>query len=432
LQLIAVEDAAIPVTIVRTDVLAQERKPLPIVEEFVLRFVDADVGSAEEVAGLLGLRSDLVLQASAIQVSENNLRRSTGDAELGLTRQGLEVVRNLAATQPVLKQLPVVFDRLTWRLADHARSSLITKKDAQDRGLTLVPAARKARIGLDDITAEAFNSLLKTRDGREKRVEILRVRKVSPNTHRYLPVQLLVYGDASRRELGLAVCIEGELATGHGLALDSINAVERLGLSVAEPEPRPRMDEDLESQRVSAEEVEVFVSSNPDDATDIRQEQDLEQLEVRSVSMLEHADLLAQALNDARQRLLIISPWVKSAVVTTDFLNKLERRLRMGVEVTIAYGFGRNDSKSDQPALSSLDNLASRYAAKFRFARLKNSHAKILIFDDHWVNTSFNWLSFRGDAERTYRMEEGTLVKLSNRVDQAYDRYRALVEEQRA
>lgn len=63
--------------------------------------------------------------------------------------------------------------------------------------------------------------------------------------------------------------------------------------------------------------------------------------------------------------------------------------------------------------------------------RVRNTHAKILIYDGVWVNTSFNWLSFRGDSDRTYRMEEGTLVAIPARVDKEYARYRALIDEQR-
>jgi hypothetical protein len=55
--------------------------------------------------------------------------------------------------------------------------------------------------------------------------------------------------------------------------------------------------------------------------------------------------------------------------------------------------------------------------------RLENSHAKILIFDDVWINTSFNWLSFRGDPNRTFRMEEGTLVQIPEQVDKAFQHY---------
>ena len=128
---------------------------------------------------------------------------------------------------------------------------------------------------------------------------------------------------------------------------------------------------------------------------------------MRSVDVHEHPQLLAKALNGAKKRLLIIAPWVKGGVVSTDFVAALERRLRAGVEVRIGHGCGPDDSGSDDFALRKLTNLAARYD-KLRVVRLQNTHAEILIFDDQWITTSFNWLSFKGDPNRTYRMEEGS------------------------
>jgi hypothetical protein len=419
LQLIAVENAAIPVTVVRADVLAQEKKELPITEEFTLRYVALGVNKPEDIAEYLGLDSAHILEAAAAQLSENHLSRA--GARLALTTRGLEVVRNLAATQPVLRQLPVAFDRLTWRLADYNESFLIEKKDAQERGMTILPAERNAQIGPEDVTPSGFNALLKG-----GKLQVLRVHKVSSRKHRYLPVKLLVYADQSRRELELAVCIEDDLATEHGLALDRIEAVERLGLSLGDAEPRPVLDEELEGQR----RTDPAEADAPEGQADQSPASSGFTALVRSVSVFEHADLLNDALSTTKTRLLIIAPWVKKSVVNTDFLAKLEQRLRAGIEVTIAHGYGDDDRGSDELALRRLGNLASRFP-KFSLVRVKNTHAKILIYDEAWISTSFNWLSFRGDSDRTYRMEEGTFVNIPARVDKEYERYRALIEEQR-
>jgi hypothetical protein len=114
---------------------------------------------------------------------------------------------------------------------------------------------------------------------------------------------------------------------------------------------------------------------------------------VRSVSVFEHADLLNDALSTAKTRVLIIAPRVKKSVVNTDFLAKLERGLRAGVEVTIAHGYG-DDRGSDEQALKRLGNLASRFP-RFTFVR---------------------------DSGRTCRMEEGTLVNIPARVNKEYQR----------
>ncbi len=251
-----------------------------------------------------------------------------------------------------------------------------------------------------------------------------------------MPAQLLIYGDPDSGEVELGLCIDGDLQPAHGLELAAAGAVVKLNISVAPPEPRPTLTPELEKLRMSGEQVEVIRASGeagaasnesrPEDAP-----KRVEDIAVRSVGVHEHPQLLSQALNGAKKRLLIIAPWVKGGVVNTDFIAAIERRLRAGVEVHIGHGYGPDDSGSDEFALRKLKNLAARYD-KLRVVRLENTHAKILISDDLWVTTSFNWLSFKGDPNRTYRMEEGTLVQIPGEVEKAFDRYTAILDSEGA
>ncbi|WP_229051470.1 hypothetical protein [Aeromicrobium sp. Leaf350] len=430
LQLISVVDAALPVTILRVDVLAQERKPLPLLEEFILRFVHAGVREIDEIAALLGLRRDQVVSTVADQISSSNLVRSSA-GELGLTTLGLEAARNLAAVQPVLTQLNVPFDRLVWNAQDYARGALIKKRDAQEAGLEILPAKKSSRVDLPDLTVERFNELVESREDRARRVEVLRVRKIaSQNVHLYLPAQLLVYGDTESGEVELGLCIDGDLQAAHGLELAAADAVIKLGISVARPEPRPTLARELEEQRVGSDQVELLRVAGGRIDPEVHESSEnasrVEDMAVRSVGVHEHPELLTSALNGAKRRMLLIAPWVKGGVVNTDFVAALERRLRAGVQVHIGHGYGPDDKGSDDFALRKLANLADRYD-NLRVVRLRNTHAKILIFDDQWITTSFNWLSFRGDPNRTYRMEEGTLVQIQSEVDKAFDRYNEIL-----
>jgi hypothetical protein len=436
LQLLGVVDAAIPVTIIRVDVLAQERKPLPLLEEFVLRFVHAGVNDLDELAGLLGLEREQVVTGAAEQIGTNNLLRMP-NGKLALTALGLEAARDLAAVQPVLTQLNVPFDRLVWSLQDYPRSSLIKKRDAQEEGFELLPAKKTARATLTDLPVERFNQLVEARDDRTRQVEVLRVRKIaSQNQHLYLPAQLLVYGDPEAGQIDLGLCVDGDLRAEHGLELAAADAVGKLGIAIAKPEPRPTLAPELEQQRVSGEQIDLIkfgaFASEPAVDGDASAPQRIEDIPVRSVSVFEHADLLATAISTSKRRLLIISPWVKGAVVNTDFIASLERRLRAGVEVHIGHGIGNDDSGSDEWALRKLRNLAGRFPSKFNFVRLINTHAKILIFDDCWINTSFNWLSFKGDPNRTFRMEEGTLVQIPLEVEKAFAQYVVVLNQEGA
>lgn len=431
LELLGIVEAAVPVTVLRVDVLAQERKQLPLLDEFIVRFVREGVETIEELASLLGLERDQVLNATADQISEGNVRRS--DGRLALTPQGLEVARNVAAIQPVLKQLPVPFDRIIWSIKNYPQSNLIRRKDVEERGRTILPRKKQASVALTDLTVEQFNQLIRSRDDRERLIEILRIRKIaSQNQHLYLPAQLLVYGNPDQGAVELELCIDGELQSAHGLGLAAIGAAEKLGYQVGRPEPRPTLSPELEDIRVPAEQVEalvrgtITVAQSEGHATEAPQK--VAEIPVRSVSMLEHPDHLNAALDSARKRILIISPWVKGSVVTTDFVAGLECRLRAGVEVYIGHGIGPDDRNSDDWALRKLRNLAQRFEKKFHFVRLKNTHAKILIYDGIWINTSFNWLSFKGDPNRTFRMEEGTLVQIASEVDKAYAQYVQVLE----
>jgi phosphatidylserine/phosphatidylglycerophosphate/cardiolipin synthase-like enzyme len=426
LQLISVVDAALPVTMLRVDVLAQERKPLPLLEEFILRFVHAGVRDIDEIAALLGLQRDQVVSTVADQISSNTLTKAY-NGQISLTAIGMESARNLAAVQPVLTQLNVPFDRLIWNAQDYPRTSLIKKRDAQDAGLEILPAKKSSRVDLNDLTVERFNEMVESRDDRTRKVEVLRVRKIaSQNLHLYMPAQLLIYGDPDTGEVELGLCVDGDLQPAHGLELAAADAVVKLGIAVARPEPRPTLAPELEEQRVASDQVEIIRAAGDqavrsEGAADEKPKR-VEDIAVRSVDVHEHPQLLGKALNGAKKRLLIIAPWVKGGVVNTDFVAALERRLRAGVEVHIGHGYGPDDSGSDDFALRKLTNLAARYD-KLRIVRLQNTHAKILIFDDQWITTSFNWLSFRGDPNRTYRMEEGTLVQIQSEVDKAFQRY---------
>lgn len=417
LELVAIEDAAVPVTTLRVDVLAQERQQLPIAEEFVLRLVCQGVARPGQVAAFLGLDDVPVLEAVAAQIAAGTVRRGS-DGDLHLTALGELTAQDIAGIRPVERQLPVAFDRLVWRIAPYQEARLMEKRDAVDAGFRILPSARNARISVDDVPVRDFASLI-----RSELLEVLRVRRVSTRKHRYLPVQLLVYVDPTTRDLELAVCLEDRMSNDHGIGLSKLGAVERLGLKYEPTEDRPVLEPELELQRTSDSE------SPPLPPAEGSEEPDTASRLVQGVGVFEHPALLDRALETAERRLLLIAPWIRRAVVSTDFLSKLERRLKAGVQVTIAHGYGDDDRGSDDDAIRRLGNLASRFE-NFSFVRLPNTHAKVLIFDDVWVSTSFNWLSFRGDPDRTYRMEEGTLVAIPKRVDEEYRRFEDVINKQ--
>ncbi|MFD7408668.1 hypothetical protein ACFV7R_39875 [Streptomyces sp. NPDC059866] len=445
LELVRIVDAALPVARITAEVLAQDSKELPLMEEFVLRLVDHNVTRVPGIAGLLGLDARMVDQTVATLFGSDDLRWSRPAAAdtarpqgLRLTDKGRLTAQKAAAVAPVRVNQPLVYDQMLGKAAPYDRRTTITRGQAEEDGMIMLPVARSGPIDDGDVTAAEITALLRE-NGTTNR-EVLQVKSLTQTgkARHVLPVKLLVYADEDRSEIEIGVVIDGELSKAHELGLIGHGGAKALGITVAPPPERPLLDPDLEQARVPLQEVTQqrveqaafqlgSQTPTPGPPAALQPQAD----EIRAIGVFEHPDILDEALTHARRRLLIISPWIKSAIITTDFLSKLERRLTQGVKVDIAYGYEDNDTKTDPAAVRKLTNLAARYRDKLTFTRLKSTHAKVLVFDDVWVTTSFNWLSFRGDPDRTYRMEEGSLVRNRQITDSQYDRYLKLIDEHR-
>jgi hypothetical protein len=123
--------------------------------------------------------------------------------------------------------------------------------------------------------------------------------------------------------------------------------------------------------------------------------------------------------------MLVIAPWITAALVDAKFPGRLASLLKTNVKVYVCYGIKRqateNPDPRDEAAKDRLGALARRFV-NFIFKRLGNTHAKVLIKDDEFAaGSSFNWLSFKGDPDRTFRDEQGVLIQDSKLVDQKFE-----------
>ncbi|MEV0139925.1 MULTISPECIES: phospholipase D-like domain-containing protein [Streptomyces] len=442
-DLVGIVDAALPVARITVEALAQDSKDIPLLEEYVLRLVEGGARTPESMAGFLGLDLAMVNQTVAVLFGSDDLRwvapvpGTPPVPRLRLTEKGRFTATKAAAIVPVRISQSLVFDQMLWRASPYSRRSTIARNVATEAGMIMLPAARSGPVEDGEVTADEITTLLQE-NGNTTR-EVLQIKSiVQARTRHVLPVKLLVYADAERIDIELGVVIDGELSDRHEIELIGFGGAKGLGINV-EPEPeRPLLDPDLEEARVPLQEVtqkraeQAAVQLNaPAPLPSEPEAQKLQAEEIRAIGVFEHPELLDEALTSARKRILIISPWITGAILTTAFIGKLERRLQRGVKVDIAYGYDDSENRTDPNAIKRLNNLAARYPEKLHVARLKSNHAKILLFDDTWVTTSFNWLSFKGDPDRTYRVEEGTLIRNRGKSDTYYTRYLELIDDNR-
>jgi hypothetical protein len=395
MDLLGIEKGAVPVTVVATDVLAQEVKPLPLLDEFVLRLLKANVRQAAEIAAFLGLDQKLVDAAVADHYREGAL--FLGPGQLTLSARGKRLADDLESVRPIQKNIKVVFDRLTWSVAAYDSRDLVTKGVVLADGRLLLPAQRTTRIKSSDITPVAVNSFLR-QPGRAVSIDVLDVIDVAPTTHRYMPVDVLVYGDQERGEVETAVVIDGDHSEKHDSVLGMLGGVEKLNFRVEPAGPHAALPPHLEEDRVYPAQRAPLEENSP---------------RVRGINLFEHQLVLMTALESASDRILIAADLATRSVVDANFLSRLDQRLRARVQLDLIV------SQCDTETEAALNRLARRYRSRMRLHRPESDAPNTLVFDGNWIVSDFPWLSYRG-AGRPFRDYEGTVVAVSEEADREY------------
>jgi len=138
---------------------------------------------------------------------------------------------------------------------------------------------------------------------------------------------------------------------------------------------------------------------------------------------------LEKALNASRKRIIIVSPWLSDVVIDREFLERLAKALKRGVDVLICWGMparknpSADDERTERRSAKAAERLllVGRQGLKgqLRVVRLGNTHEKILLVDRKFaLVTSFNLLSFRGDPNRAFRQETGMYFEIPEKIDE--------------
>lgn len=462
-ELVHFEDVALPYYRLVLDALIQERKPIGPVEEFVLRGIDAGLDQIDDLCGLLGLERQVVEQAVvALNQVDNVDYRLEGESRvLRITPLGTRALSGWKEMIPVREEVLIGFDRLTWTPTGRHYRSLLRPRDARDMGLTLLPPRLKKRLRPADVDLDLAQRALETIARKSLTdASVIAIKDVG-NHQMFLRGLALVYAAESGEDQQVAIAIDGRISEEHETSFASIDGPSRSGLTVDGPAPedeRPQLPDGAEmspdSERVvvdlerriatatasvhRARTMTATAEAASGDTLDSEQDRDelvadlekaqadLAALPVRSIQTFEHRALLEEALDSADRRLLIISPWMRGDVVNANFTGRLRSRLNAGASVHIGWGIGDEDDERGRQPLKLLERVERDFSS-FVLRRLGNTHAKILIWDDNLVVTSFNWLSFRGDRKRTFRQEEGILISTAGLVDEEYKKYRSQI-----
>ncbi|MCP1289675.1 hypothetical protein NK214_05670 [Chromobacterium sp. S0633] len=444
-ELSTFKEAGLPVYVLTLRILVLERKPLGPIDEAVLRAVRAGLSEPQDIVAFLGLQSSVITPVLAgLNTNEliNYSRASVDDsAKVTLSAKGRLALAEASSVRPQERMVRVCFDALAKKLLFIAPEQLNKPREMKDYGYFEVPHCNSKRPDVDDIPIDDFDRMLQRMQAREEdKGELLAIRRIERRELRYLKCVTLFYRSLSKRdEIEVAFWREDGPSLEHENYFRAFGGPGLIGAQVLAESAPSMPDESLQpSQTLSAPRLLLDTVELQAESSSPERPQEVMVDTMQSVLCHEHPGLLKDALLNAKQRLLIISPWIRHQVVNWEFITCLGDALKRGVQVYIGYGIDAGDAQKNNgaqnklpitlQAKNDLEGLVHKYK-NFRFVYVGNTHRKSLVCDDSFaVTTSFNWLSFRGDTGKP-RDERGWLVRKKQYVDMQFQDDLKLLEE---
>lgn len=459
-QLIDFMEVGLPVYHVILQVSTLLRKKIAPLDEFVMRCLKFGMRDCEDISAFLGLDRRIVDGVVSGLIRENNVALA---ADLGSTVQGLRLTlkghKSLEIAETIVpedKTVTIFFDALLRRPA-YFREQLLKARELREEGFKEIPAMPARQPKTADFPVETVQEILRTSAGAGEKRDLLAIKRVERCNRLFRRAVALLYRSVEGGEPYVEFVLDGKLTSEYGAAFTRADGLKILGmerpavdlsemlpapLSASSAKDVPASMEALRNEAVRRLEAEAEVLKTRaalDGVADESKRGELtgrlevaelrrEALEkqqkrrgVRQVYVYEHPRLLDTALTSCKERLMIISPWIKAEVVTVDFLKKVKEAVERGVQVYIGYGISGEERaeprRADKEVEEKLTKLANRHK-NFCFRRFGDTHAKVLICDSKFsVTGSFNWLSFKGDPDRTFRDEQSVLVEMPEHID---------------
>jgi hypothetical protein len=397
--------------------LLQEKKPIPAIDEFVLRGVAAGLHNVGDVGGILGLDARLTQDAIMNQLDAGAVSFDVSTARgrsLDLTSRGQETLRTLVVMTPTRRAVPVTYDRLTLGLSAGSEN-LARPRDVECASL---PARSKEAPKAQELSIDKLaGAIARAEGGRAKRdpladFQLLDIRHVVRAERRYRLGVLLLYERNATLDYGIAV--DGRASRDHTAAVGELGGLTHLGIDqrrILEDAPRevalaalPSDVRPLVARGPDVEEFRKALSERLALPAQMRGNAEANgtslsrpEWPAREVTAWEQALLFGQAVRTASRRLLISSPTVAASSVDYALKGALEDAALRGAEVdVIVRRRPSGDPKSAAPDPLARLREATGGSARIRLHEVDEAVDSVLLWDDAWIAGAFPWLAQSG------------------------------------
>lgn len=461
-RIVAYREVGLPVYAVTMQAMVIAKRKLGTIEEFTLRSIDAGLSAASDIEAFLGLPNEVVEATVAELIQRGDVepkRRSPAGLSLVLSEKGKRTVRAEEISRPSVQTLTVFFDGLLRMPRWIGPIRPQTPQELRRFGIVEVRAFPARGPAVEEMTLrETASALRLARRPEGADLEVLRILSVERRQRMYRAAVALVYKSGQSSDVRVAFAIDGRLSEEHAVAFEKARGLERAllfssdGLQSA-PGWSDTLPEDLASlvEEAATQDSTPSIVAARSRATSARlaiaeansaaarasategheraiaaveqAQTEATKARARRLAIYEHIPLLDASVAAAASRLVVISGTIGRAMLDQSFLLKLRQACVRGVEVWLGYG-----TVADGGALRDLASLAKDFP-RLVVKELPDTQGRVLIQDSEILAlTSFDWLSFRGSADRSLREEWGVVITDPAVVDRIFVRARTRFE----
>ena len=472
-------EAAVPAYFIQMVLEVLEKRELKTFQSYILHLVALGISSPEQIAYYLGvdpdtlistladlLKSRYIEQSDPLPGPEERLLLLTDEGRKALEKQGPPPV-------PTRKTGRFYFNALSWETVS-SKEEILYPDQVEKEGLFILPRKEDERPTLGTFTEDAVKSVLKDEPAFAEHaiVALLKLKDARP---RYFgPVTVVVLQHRTTREKTVAVYRNNVQQRPETEALQRLfeakkfqipsSAVplrqEEQDLYLPSSLPQPVVEEILNviKNERARQEITIQVEENnirKSATQDARERKELEQKllqlqaelqskdkditvlheqlrqsEVEFIRTEQHRGWLLRALREAKQEVIIISPWINRGACDEKFCELYARALARGVRMCIGYGLGHErepgEASRQKQSLDGVKSTIKKYlhntdstAFQRDIVETTGTHQKILVCDRRFAITgSFNWLSYRGKQKEGYSQELSVLFRYIDQVNE--------------
>ncbi len=473
-RLVDYAEVGLPIYRIRIQAVLLDHKKIPPIEEFILKALNSGLTSAEEISEFLGLELIIINAGLAELLRTDNISLlappSSRRQVLALTQKGKSTLHEAELVTPEERTLEIEFDGLLRKPFFRPPVYPLKPLELKDSGMKEIPPFPTKRPEVENLDLQEVGNVIRQQgDAADHKKDLLAIKAIDYRQRFFMPAVALVFKANSGDEIQVAFVLDGRITEDHERAFAQAGGPKKIGIEqsvnsvaqnqtdgIVEPEitseipPHKEVEKITKSVSVAHSELEDLKADldgadNEEDKISVQEKieevserlnqskSELQALPVRQLEVYDHPPLLHEAITDSQERLMIISPWIRAGVVNRKFVQEFEKMLKRGVQAYIGYGIAKEEDpnryQSDIQAERDLKNLSKKYH-NFSFVRFGDTHAKVIIMDSKFaVQSSFNWLSFRGDPNKTFRDEAGVCITIPEYIEELFDRYAPRFQE---